>query len=207
MNINGKPSCAIIHVFKLFWTELQNSLLLHVNDLSRPSWSNTFTSHTQTINSIFAWVTCNCAPWQAYCGWKYMPEHRLTCCNRHVMVIINMWNVPFVQDYYLTELNHCINITKPTFIKRSGACPMFYLQLSQVEALTSSHGGQHTGSLFIQDKSPVFIISPGKHNKQISGVVQSVTYKTNFKKTVCFGVHPVDLTDPRRGRSASSMCR
>lgn len=76
---------------------------------------------------------------------------------------------------YLTELNHCINMNKPTSIKHSGACPMFYLQVSQVEALTSSHGGEHTGSLFIQNKSPVFIISPGKHNKQTSRVVQRGT--------------------------------
>lgn len=43
---------------------------------------------------------------------------------------------------------------------------MFNLRLSEVEALTSSHGGEHTGSLFIQHKSPVFIISPRKTQQE-----------------------------------------
>lgn len=43
--------------------------------------------------------------------------------------------------------------------------------------LTSSHGGQHTSSLFVQNKSPVFIVSPRRNtSKQIKWAVHRRSY-------------------------------
>lgn len=52
-------------------------------------------------------------------------------------------------------------------------CKFNLIQFSSIElrlVLTSSHGGQHTSSLFIENKSPLFIVSPTGDKKQTNQI-------------------------------------
>lgn len=67
-------------------------------------------------------------------------------------------------------------------LKQSIICipSMKWIQYNSIEprlVLTSSHGGQHASSLFIQNKSPVFIIRPGGNtSKQVQWAVHRPSY-------------------------------